>query len=75
MTGRALRLAAEGVDVTAVGNAGNKLHKIPERIRQDMIDVNLSGGWKSVKAAVPRLISGGRSQGVQLPADAGCLLK
>src|SRR4051794_29887466 len=43
-----------------IGNGGNKLHKLPENLWQDMIDINLSGVWKSVKAAVPHLISGGR---------------
>ena len=31
-----------------VGTFGNKLHKIPEKIWQDMIDINLSGVWKGV---------------------------
>ena len=38
----------------------NKLHKIPEHIWRDMIDINLSGVWKSVKAAVPHILAGGR---------------
>src|SRR6185369_10619081 len=33
-----------------IGTIGKKLHKIPENIWQDMIDVNLSGVWKTVKA-------------------------
>ena len=32
-----------------IGNGGNKLHKIRENIWQDMIDINLSGVWKTVK--------------------------
>jgi SDR family mycofactocin-dependent oxidoreductase len=41
-----------------IGTFGNKLHKIPEQTWQDMIDVNLSGVWKTVKAGVPHIIAG-----------------
>ena len=40
-----------------IGTFGKKLHKIPENIWQDMIDVNLSGVWKTVKAGVPHIIA------------------
>src|SRR3984885_6679368 len=43
-----------------IGTFGNKLHKLPEHIWQDMIDVNLSGVWKTVKAGVPHIIAGKR---------------
>jgi (+)-trans-carveol dehydrogenase len=54
-----------------IGNAGNKLHKIPQHIWDDMIDVNLSGVWKSVKAAVPHLLAGGRGGSVILTSSVG----
>ncbi|OBK76275.1 mycofactocin-coupled SDR family oxidoreductase [Mycobacterium sp. 1274761.0] len=54
-----------------IGNAGNKLHKIGERIWQDMIDVNLSGAWKSVKASVPHVIAGGRGGSIILTSSVG----
>jgi SDR family mycofactocin-dependent oxidoreductase len=54
-----------------IGNAGNRLHKIPEDIWQDMIDVNLTGVWKSVKAAVPHVISGGRGGSIILTSSVG----
>jgi SDR family mycofactocin-dependent oxidoreductase len=54
-----------------IGNAGNRLHKITENIWQDMIDVNLSGVWKSVKAAVPHLIFGGRGGSIILTSSVG----
>lgn len=54
-----------------IGNAGNKLHKIKEHIWQDMIDVNLSGVWKSVKAAVPHIIAGGRGGSIILTSSVG----
>jgi (+)-trans-carveol dehydrogenase len=54
-----------------IGNAGNKLHKIGEHIWRDMIDVNLSGVWKSVKAAVPHLLAGGRGGSIILTSSVG----
>jgi (+)-trans-carveol dehydrogenase len=54
-----------------IGTAGNRLHKIRENIWQDMIDVSLSGVWKSVKAAVPHLISGGRGGSIILTSSVG----
>jgi (+)-trans-carveol dehydrogenase len=54
-----------------IGNAGNKLHKIPEHIWRDMIDVNLSGVWKSVKAAVPHILAGGRGGSIILTSSVG----
>lgn len=64
-----------GLDIVVanagIGNAGNKLHKIKEHIWQDMIDVNLSGAWKSVKAAVPHIIAGGRGGSIILTSSVG----
>jgi SDR family mycofactocin-dependent oxidoreductase len=54
-----------------IGNAGNKLHKIRDNIWQDMIDVNLSGVWKTVKAGVPHVISGGRGGSIVLTSSVG----
>jgi len=54
-----------------IGNAGNKLHKIPEHIWRDMIDVNLSGVWKSVKADVPHILTGGRGGSIILTSSVG----
>jgi SDR family mycofactocin-dependent oxidoreductase len=54
-----------------IGNAGNKLHKIPEHIWRDMLDVNLSGVWKSVKAAVPHILAGGRGGSIILTSSVG----
>src|SRR5262245_13544629 len=38
-----------------IGNGGQTLDHVSESDWTDMIDVNLSGVWKSVKAAVPHL--------------------
>jgi (+)-trans-carveol dehydrogenase len=54
-----------------IGNLGNKLHKIRENIWQDMIDINLSGVWKTVKAGVPHVIAGGRGGSIILTSSVG----
>ncbi|OBK21972.1 mycofactocin-coupled SDR family oxidoreductase [Mycobacterium asiaticum] len=54
-----------------IGTFGNKLHKLPEDIWQDMIDVNLSGVWKTVKAGVPHVIKGGRGGSIVLTGSVG----
>lgn len=38
-----------------------------------MIDINLSGVWKSVKAAVPHIINGGRGGSIILTSSVGGL--
>lgn len=54
-----------------IGTFGNKLHKLPEPIWQDMIDVNLSGVWKTVKAGVPHILAGKRGGSVVLTGSVG----
>jgi SDR family mycofactocin-dependent oxidoreductase len=54
-----------------IGTFGNKLHKIPEKIWQDMIDVNLSGVWKTVKAGVPHILAGKRGGSIVLTGSVG----
>jgi SDR family mycofactocin-dependent oxidoreductase len=54
-----------------IGNAGNKLHKLPEHIWQDMIAINLTGVWHTVKAAVPHLLSGARGGSIILTSSVG----
>jgi SDR family mycofactocin-dependent oxidoreductase len=54
-----------------IGTFGNKLHKIREETWQDMIDVNLSGVWKTVKAGVPHLIKGGRGGSIVMTGSVG----
>ena len=54
-----------------IGTFGNKLHKIREATWQDMIDVNLSGVWKTVKAGVPHLIEGGRGGSIVMTGSVG----
>jgi (+)-trans-carveol dehydrogenase len=56
-----------------ISNAGNDdggtLDKVSESDWQDMIDVNLSGVWKTVKAGVPHILSGGRGGSIVLTSS------
>ena len=52
-----------------VGTDGRMLHKIRENIWQDMIDINLSGVWHTVKAGVPHVLSGGRGGSIVLTSS------
>ncbi|BBZ44219.1 mycofactocin-coupled SDR family oxidoreductase [Mycobacterium parmense] len=54
-----------------IGTFGNKLHKIREEIWQDMIDVNLSGVWHTVKAGVPHILAGERGGSIVLTGSVG----
>jgi (+)-trans-carveol dehydrogenase len=49
-----------------IGNGGETLDKTSEEVWNEMIDTNLSGVWKSVKAAVPHLIAGGNGGSIIL---------
>ncbi len=56
-----------------ISNAGDnpddRLDEVSERDWQDMIDVNLSGVWKTVKAGVPRLLAGGQGGSIVLTSS------
>ncbi|HEX4392343.1 MAG TPA: mycofactocin-coupled SDR family oxidoreductase [Mycobacterium sp.] len=54
-----------------VGTDGRMLHKIRENIWQDMIDINLTGVWHTVKAGVPQVLSGGRGGSIVLTSSVG----
>jgi SDR family mycofactocin-dependent oxidoreductase len=56
-----------------IGNGGQTLDKTSEEDWQAMIDVNLSGVWKTVKAGVPHLISGGQGGSIILTSSVGGL--
>jgi (+)-trans-carveol dehydrogenase len=56
-----------------IGNGGNTLDKTSERDWTDMIDVNLSGVWKTVKAGVPHILAGGRGGSIILTSSVGGL--
>ncbi|BBY42594.1 3-ketoacyl-ACP reductase [Mycolicibacterium celeriflavum] len=52
-----------------IGTVGTKLHKLAEETWREMIDVNLAGVWKSVKAGVPHLLAGGRGGSIVLTSS------
>ncbi len=56
-----------------IGNGGQTLDKTSEEDWDDMIGVNLSGVWKTVKAAVPHILSGGAGGSVILTSSVGGL--
>ncbi len=56
-----------------IGNGGETLDKTSEEDWDTMIGINLSGVWKSVKAAVPHLISGGNGGSIVLTSSVGGL--
>ena len=56
-----------------IGNGGETLDKTSEEDWTDMIDVNLGGVWKTVKAGVPHLLSGGQGGSIILTSSVGGL--
>jgi (+)-trans-carveol dehydrogenase len=56
-----------------IGNEGDILHEITEPAWQVMIDVNLTGVWKTVKAGVPQVLSGGKGGSIVLTSSVGGL--
>ena len=56
-----------------IGNGGNTLDKTSEIDWQEMMDMNLSGVWKTVKAGVPHLIAGGHGGSIILTSSVGGL--
>jgi (+)-trans-carveol dehydrogenase len=56
-----------------IGNGGDTLDQCSEFDWQEMIDVNLSGVWKTVKAGVPHLIKGGNGGSIILTSSVGGL--
>ncbi|WP_395690549.1 mycofactocin-coupled SDR family oxidoreductase [Nocardioides sp.] len=76
------RELALGVDVLGgldivVANAGIASyapgHEITEAAWQEMIDINLTGTWHTVKAAVPHLVAAGRGGSIVLTSSAAGL--
>ncbi len=56
-----------------IGNGGYTLDKTSEEDWTDMIDVNLGGVWKTVKAGVPHILAGGRGGSIILTSSVGGL--
>jgi SDR family mycofactocin-dependent oxidoreductase len=72
------QLVADGVaefghiDIV-LGNAGiisyAKTWEMSEEMWQEMLDINLTGVWKTVKAAIPAMIDGGRGGSIILTSS------
>ena len=56
-----------------IGNGGQVLHETDEPDWDDMIGVNLSGVWKTVKAGVPHILAGGKGGSIILTSSVGGL--
>ncbi|WP_109524625.1 MULTISPECIES: mycofactocin-coupled SDR family oxidoreductase [Nocardia] len=56
-----------------IGNGGQTLDQLEEQDWNVMIDINLSGVWKTVKAAVPHLLSQGTGGSIILTSSVGGL--
>jgi (+)-trans-carveol dehydrogenase len=56
-----------------IGNGGQTLDKTSEPDWDDMIAVNLSGVWKTVKAGVPHILAGDRGGSIILTSSVGGL--
>lgn len=54
-----------------IGNGGDTLDRTTEYDWQEMIDVNLSGVWKTVKAGVPHVLAGGNGGSIILTSSVG----
>ncbi|WP_216906232.1 mycofactocin-coupled SDR family oxidoreductase [Nocardia noduli] len=64
-----------GLDIivanAGIGNGGQTLDQLSEADWSSMIDINLAGVWKSVKAGVPHLLSAGRGGSIILTSSVG----
>jgi (+)-trans-carveol dehydrogenase len=56
-----------------IGNGGQTLDKTSEADWTAMIDINLSGVWKTVKAGVPHILAGGNGGSIILTSSVGGL--
>src|SRR6202451_3865326 len=56
-----------------IGNGGETLDQTSEEDWTEMIDINLSGVWKTVKAGVPHILAGDRGGSIILTSSVGGL--
>lgn len=52
-----------------IGNGGQTVEAIEEAEWQTMMDINLTGVWKTVKAGIPHIIAGGRGGSIVLTSS------
>jgi (+)-trans-carveol dehydrogenase len=67
--GRLDIVSANAGIVNEVGPA----HEIADAMWEDMVDVNLSGVWRTAKAAIPHMIAGGNGGSIVLTSSAAGL--
>lgn len=56
-----------------IGATGGPTVELSEAAWQDVIDVNLTGVWKTLKAAVPHVVAGGRGGAIVIVSSATAL--
>jgi len=56
-----------------ISSAPHAAQDIPEDIWTDMVDINLSGVWRTCKAAIPHIVAGGRGGSLILISSAAGL--
>ena len=64
-----LDIVSANAGIASIG----RLDELTEQSWQDMIDINLSGVWRTAKAAIPHLIAGGRGGSIILTSSAAGL--
>lgn len=52
-----------------IGNGGQTVENIDEAVWQTMMDINLTGVWKTVKVGIPHIIAGGRGGSIVLTSS------
>ena len=52
-----------------IGNGGQTVETLDEAVWQTMMDINLTGVWKTVKAGIPHMIAGGRGGSIVLTSS------
>jgi (+)-trans-carveol dehydrogenase len=66
-----------GLDIivanAGIANGGDSLDHTSEQDWREMIDVNLSGVWKTVKAGAPQMLAAGRGGSIILTSSVGGL--
>ncbi|UXA16610.1 mycofactocin-coupled SDR family oxidoreductase [Mycobacterium sp. SMC-4] len=52
-----------------IGNGGQTVETLDEAVWQTMMDINLTGVWKTVKAGIPHIVAGGRGGSIVLTSS------
>ncbi len=52
-----------------IGNGGQTVETLDEAVWQTMMDINLTGVWKTVKAGIPHMVAGGRGGSIVLTSS------